>query len=36
MFESRWTLVPTRQAMQAAWRQQDYDAVWAGLERHFR
>jgi len=36
MFESRWTLVPTRQAMEAAWRQQDYDAVWAGLERHFR
>ena len=36
MFESRWPLVPTRQAMEAAWRQPDYDAVWAGLERHFR
>jgi homogentisate 1,2-dioxygenase len=36
MFESRWTLVPTRQAMEAPWRQRDYDAVWAGLERHFR
>jgi homogentisate 1,2-dioxygenase len=36
MFESRWTLLPTRQAMDAAWRQRDYDAVWAGLERHFR
>jgi homogentisate 1,2-dioxygenase len=36
MVESRWTLIPTRQAMDAAWRQQDYDAVWAGLERHFR
>jgi len=36
MFESRWTLVPTRQAMEAAWRQPGYDAVWAGLQRHFR
>jgi len=35
MFESRWTLVPTRQAMTAAWRQPFYDAVWDGLERHF-
>jgi homogentisate 1,2-dioxygenase len=36
MFESRWMLVPTRQAMQAGHRQRDYDAVWSGLERHFR
>jgi homogentisate 1,2-dioxygenase len=36
MFESRWTLLPTRQAMDAAWRQRDYDAVWADLERNFR
>jgi homogentisate 1,2-dioxygenase len=36
MFESRWMLVPTRQAIEAAHRQPDYDAVWAGLERHFR
>jgi homogentisate 1,2-dioxygenase len=36
MFESRWTLIPTRQAMDAVWRQRDYDAVWADLERNFR
>ena len=36
MFESRWMLVPTRQAMEAAHRQRDYDAVWAGLTRSFR
>jgi len=36
MFESRWTLTPTRQAMEAGHRQPDYDAVWSGLERHFR
>ncbi|MBV9093572.1 MAG: homogentisate 1,2-dioxygenase [Streptosporangiaceae bacterium] len=35
MFESRWMIIPTRQAMQAAHRQADYDAVWAGLTRHF-
>jgi hypothetical protein len=28
--------VPTRQAMEAAHRQRDYDAVWAGLTRSFR
>ena len=27
MFESRWMIVPTRQAMEAAHRQRDYDAV---------
>src|SRR6201989_3443892 len=36
MFESRWMLVPSRQAMEAAHRQRDYDAVWAGLTRSFR
>ncbi|HZR50849.1 MAG TPA: homogentisate 1,2-dioxygenase [Streptosporangiaceae bacterium] len=36
MFESRWMIVPTRQAMEAAHRQQDYDAVWHGLARSFR
>ena len=36
MFESRWMLVPTRQAMEAAHRQPDYDAVWGGLTPSFR
>jgi homogentisate 1,2-dioxygenase len=36
MFESRWMMTPTRQAMEAAQRQQDYDAVWADLQRNFR
>jgi homogentisate 1,2-dioxygenase len=36
MFESRWTIQPTRQAMDAPIRQRDYDAAWAGLTRHFR
>ncbi len=36
MFESRWMMTPTRQAMQAKHRQQDYDAVWSGLSRNFR
>jgi homogentisate 1,2-dioxygenase len=35
MFETRWPLVPTRQALEARHRQRDYDAVWAGLTRHF-
>ena len=35
MFESRWTIAPTAQAMAAGHRQPDYDAVWDGLERHF-
>jgi homogentisate 1,2-dioxygenase len=35
MFESRWMIIPTQQAMRAAHRQQDYDAVWAGLRRSF-
>jgi hypothetical protein len=28
-------MVPTRQAMTAGHRQDDYDAVWAGLTRSF-
>ncbi len=36
MFESRWMIVPTRQAMEARHRQKDYDAVWSGLSRNFR
>jgi len=36
MFESRWTILPTRQAMEARFRQRDYDAVWSGLTRNFR
>ena len=34
MFESRWTILPTRQAMEASFRQRDYDAVWSGYSRH--
>jgi homogentisate 1,2-dioxygenase len=36
MFETRWTILPTRQAMEASFRQSDYDAVWSGLTRNFR
>jgi homogentisate 1,2-dioxygenase len=36
MFESRWTIGPTAQAMAAPFRQPDYDAVWSGLSRKFR
>ncbi len=36
MFETRWPVVPTALALHADHRQQDYDAVWQGLERHFR
>jgi homogentisate 1,2-dioxygenase len=36
MLESRWTIQPTAQAMNAPFRQPDYDAVWSGLTRHFR
>ncbi len=35
MFETRWPVVPTRLAMEAAHRQGGYDAVWSGLQRHF-
>jgi homogentisate 1,2-dioxygenase len=36
MFESRWTIIPTRLAMEAGHRQRDYDNVWSGLSRNFR
>jgi homogentisate 1,2-dioxygenase len=36
MFESRWTIIPTRQALEAGHRQRDYDDVWRGLSRNFR
>jgi homogentisate 1,2-dioxygenase len=36
MFESRWTILPTAQAMSATFRQRDYDDVWSGLQRNFR
>ena len=36
MFESCWTILPTGQAMEATFRQGDYDAVWSGLSRNFR
>src|SRR5215469_14732476 len=36
MFDSRWTILPTRQAMEAGHRQGDYDSVWSGLTRNFR
>jgi homogentisate 1,2-dioxygenase len=36
MFETRWTILPTAQAMDATFRQLEYDTVWSGLTRHFR
>jgi homogentisate 1,2-dioxygenase len=36
MFESRWAIMPTKQAMEASWRQPNYDEVWRGLSRNFR
>lgn len=36
MFETRWPVTATSQAMEAEHRQRDYDTVWQGLERHFR
>jgi len=35
MFESRWPIIPTAQAMDAAHRQADYDQAWAGFRRQF-
>ncbi len=35
MFESRWMIIPSSQALQAAHRQPVYDAVWHGLPRSF-
>ncbi|GAA2080553.1 homogentisate 1,2-dioxygenase [Streptomyces albiaxialis] len=36
MFETRWPVVPTAQALAGSHLQADYDSVWQGLERHFR
>jgi homogentisate 1,2-dioxygenase len=35
MFEARAVIRPTRQALDAAHRQRDYQACWAGLQKHF-
>ncbi|MDI5966297.1 homogentisate 1,2-dioxygenase [Streptantibioticus silvisoli] len=35
MFETRWPVVPTAQALAAEHRQPAYDQVWQGLQRHF-
>ncbi|MEU5272273.1 homogentisate 1,2-dioxygenase [Streptomyces hygroscopicus] len=36
MFETRWPITATRQALEADHLQKRYDEVWQGLERHFR
>lgn len=36
MFETRWPVTATGQAARAEHLQSSYDAVWEGLERHFR
>ncbi|WP_394805887.1 homogentisate 1,2-dioxygenase [Streptomyces fradiae] len=36
MFETRWPLATTGQAVDAEHLQRGYDEVWQGLERHFR
>jgi len=36
MFEARNVIRPTRTAMDAAHRQRDYQACWAGLRKHFK
>jgi homogentisate 1,2-dioxygenase len=35
MFETRAVIRPARQALDAAHRQRDYQACWAGLQKHF-
>jgi homogentisate 1,2-dioxygenase len=35
MFEARAVIRPARQAIDAAHRQRDYQACWAGLRKHF-
>jgi len=35
MFETRMVIRPTQQAIDAAHRQRDYQACWAGLKKHF-
>jgi homogentisate 1,2-dioxygenase len=36
MFETRWPVIPTAQALEAAHLQSGYDDVWQGLQRNFR
>ncbi|AXK70851.1 homogentisate 1,2-dioxygenase [Lysobacter sp. TY2-98] len=36
MFEARFVIRPTQQAIDAAHRQRDYQACWAGLKKNFR
>jgi homogentisate 1,2-dioxygenase len=36
MFETRAVIRPTRQALDATHRQRDYQACWAGLQKHFK
>lgn len=36
MFETRWPVITTAQALAAGHRQRDYDRVWQGLEVHWR
>jgi len=36
MFETRWPVLPTAQALEAGHRQSGYDEVWQGLQRGFR
>lgn len=36
MFETRWALIPTSQAMNSQHLQNDYDSVWSDLRRGFR
>lgn len=36
MFETRAVIRPTRQALEAPHRQRDYQACWAGLQKHFQ
>jgi homogentisate 1,2-dioxygenase len=35
MFETRAVIRPTQQAIDATHRQRDYQACWAGLQKHF-
>lgn len=35
MFETRWVIRPTEAALSSSTLQQDYDAVWSGLKKHF-
>jgi homogentisate 1,2-dioxygenase len=35
MFETRWVIHPTRQALESPQRQRDYQQCWQGLQKHF-